>query len=83
MPAPITRSVSPFWFDQGGTLITGTDAITGNWSGITALTDCQFTAATTANLAGNWAGVQIKAGTTVHGRFTSIQLASGTAVAYR
>jgi len=84
MPSPIVRHDAPWRFDVGGTLITGTDTKAGSFRGLAALTDCTFAAGTVStNISGTWTGLQVAAGTTIHGGFTAIQLSTGSAVAYR
>lgn len=84
MPSPIVRHDSPWRFDVGGALITGTDTVSGAFRGIAALTDCTLDAGTVStNISGTFTGLQVKAGTTIHGTFTAVQLSTGSAVAYR
>ena len=72
-------------FDLGGDVITGTGTHTGHWRALQALgTGATLDTGTAAtDLGGTVAGVTIPAGTTVHGRFTAVQLSSGAAVAYQ
>ena len=72
-------------FDLGGDLITGTGTHTGHWRALQALgTGATLDTGTAAtDLGGTLAGVAIPAGTTVHARFTAVQLSSGAAVAYQ
>ena len=76
---------TPSWrFDDGGTVITGTDLTSGRWRGLQALTTCNLDAGTVSpDLNGTLTGLQIPAGTTVHAVFTAVKLTSGTAIAYR
>jgi hypothetical protein len=83
MPAP-TRHDPPWRFDNGGSIITGTDTVTGIYKGLQALTTCTLDSGTVASdLTGTLTGLTIPAGATVWASFTSIQLSAGTAVAYR
>ena len=86
-------------FDLGGDLITGTGTHTGHWRALQALgTGATLDTGTALLHEGSWwkaicavatdlggtvAGVAIPAGTTVHARFTAVQLSSGAAVAYQ
>lgn len=71
---------------SGGQVITGTGAVTGDFASIDVMTDAKF-----HTLTGNLTGAAntteasaplIKAGTTIDGRFSALQLHSGTIVAY-
>jgi hypothetical protein len=68
-------------FDLGGDVITGTGTHTGHWRALQALgTGATLDTGTAAtDLGGTVAGVAIPAGTTVHARFTAVQLSSGAA----
>lgn len=71
---------------SGGQVITGTSAVSGDFVSIDVMTDSKF-----HTLTGNLTGAAntteasaplIKAGTTLDGRFSALQLHSGTIVAY-
>ena len=67
---------------DGGFLISDTEAHVGEWSRIQALSAAVVTLG-----APGWTGaaptsIPIPAGVTIGGRFTSIQAASGTVIAY-
>ena len=81
----VTPASSPWRFDLGGDVITGTATHAGRWRGVQALgTGATFAAGTAAaDLTGSLTGVTIPAGATLQGRFTAIQLSSGVAVAYQ
>lgn len=84
MGAPRTPAQPDWRFDVGGTVITGTATVTGAWRAVQTLTDCTFAAGTAvSDLVGGLSGVQASAGCLIHGRFTAVQLSSGSAVAYR
>ena len=81
----VTPGASPWRFDLGGDLITGTGTHTGHWRALQALgTGATLDTGTTAtDLGGAVAGVTIPAGTIVHGRFTAVQLSAGSCLAYQ
>ena len=79
---------SPISYDLqgqgGGIVIADSGTYTGNFRWIQFLTDSEITAIASSNIS-NFAGlnsVVIPAGVGIGGRFTSIQLTSGTAIAY-
>jgi len=70
-------------FDAGGQLITDTAVHTGRWRKLVALADVVLASGTVADdISGSFSGAQLKATAELIGTFTSIQLTSGTAVAY-
>ena len=70
-------------FEIGGDLITDSNIANGHWHKLVALTDCVLAAGTVAqDLNGTITGLQLKAGVELIATFTTIQLTSGTAVAY-
>jgi hypothetical protein len=81
----VSPAASEWRFDRGGDVITGTSTVTGRWRGLQALgTGCTLAAGTAAaDLTGTLTGVVIPAGAVLHGRFGSVQLSSGAAVAYQ
>lgn len=66
----------------GHDVFADTAAHNGKWGSFTALTDSVITATAAANST-SLAGRTVPAGTTIFGHFTSIQLASGSIVAYK
>jgi len=65
---------------NGGTVYSDTSSHTGNWFRVTALADATFT-----SLTGNVTGLSstvLKAGHSLHGTFTALELASGAVVVY-
>jgi len=67
----------------GGLYITGTGANAGDWNCIQAITACTFTVLVSPNIAGpSLNTITLAAGTTLHGRFSAITLATGSVVAY-
>jgi len=66
----------------GGIVIADTEVHTGDWGILHALTAVVFTAVTSSTLSGSLAGVTLYGGDTIFGRFSSIQLTSGTLIAY-
>jgi hypothetical protein len=70
-------------FEAGGDLITDTAVHTGRWRKLVALADVVLDSGTVADdISGSFSGAQLKATAELIGTFTSIQLTSGTAVAY-
>jgi hypothetical protein len=70
---------------DGGTIISGTDATTGNFGAIQIITDTELSAITLpqyVNTAG-LVGVTLAAGTVIYGTCTSVTLVSGVAVAHK
>jgi len=69
---------------KGGVLFTSTTARNGNFYAIQILTATVFnTSGTVGNLTGDaLTGVSFPAGTVIYGGWTSIQLVSGSAIAY-
>lgn len=70
-------------FDRGGTAISDTAVRTGPFRALLALSACVLDTGTAADDTTGLAGLTVPAGATVQARFTSVQLTSGTAVAYR
>lgn len=80
---------SPISYDlqgQGGGLYIDetTGAIDGNWRWIQVITDAVFNDITSSNIAdlSNISGVTVPAGIGIGGRFSSINLAGGSVIAY-
>lgn len=77
----------------GANWIDDTGAYTGDWCVITALTNTVFASPTRAtsffinggaqNVAANLAGKSLAQGLSLFGRFSNIQLTSGSVIAYR
>ena len=75
---------------MGADYITNTNTHTGRWSVIQVIADATFNAVVqdsiflnSAPTPYNFAGVVLTAGTVIYGNFTSIDLTSGTIIAYR
>lgn len=80
---------------HGGTYINNTTSNSGNWGVIYCITDCTFTTLTSAvdnNSAALLApgtgstaisNIALTAGMALYGHFTTIQLATGSVVAYK
>lgn len=70
----------------GGLYITDTDAHTGDWACIKAITAVTFSVLTSAGTGAitgpNLNTITLAAGDTLHGRFQGITLASGKVIAY-
>jgi hypothetical protein len=81
----VTPASSAWRFDLGADVITGTGTHTGHWRALQALgTGATLdTGTAAADLGGTVAGVAIPAGTTVHARFTAVQLSAGSCLAYQ
>jgi hypothetical protein len=80
---------SPISYDlqgQGGGLYIdeATGQIDGNWRWIQVITDAVFNDITSSNIddLSNISGVTVPAGIGIGGRFSSINLASGSVIAY-
>jgi hypothetical protein len=80
---------SPISYDlqgQGGGLYIDetTGQIDGNWRWIQVITDAVFNDITSSNISdfSNISGVTVPAGIGIGGRFSSINLASGSVIAY-
>jgi hypothetical protein len=65
---------------NGGQVISDTSSTTGTWFRIDALADTVFTTLT-GNVS-NIGSTTLKAGQSLHGSFTVIELSSGAVVAY-
>lgn len=69
----------------GGVVIFDTNTYTGNFRWIQVITDCEFdtnTISSNINQMTGIVGLAVPAGIGIGGKFTSIQLASGTVIAY-
>jgi hypothetical protein len=85
LTAKLVRNAAAAAGQYGVQLVATTDEATGPFGAITALTDIVFTSVTAETsfpLSGSFAGVTVKAGASIFGRFASFKLASGTAVGY-
>lgn len=70
-------------FEAGGDLIADTAVHAGRWRKLVALSDVVLDSSTVSeDISGSFVGVQLKATAELIGTFSSIQLTSGTAVAY-
>ena len=68
----------------GGIVIADSGTYTGNFRWIQVIADCEIGAIVSSNISNavGLAGLAIPAGVGIGGRFTSIQLTSGAAIAY-
>ena len=80
----IHHAHDPQWrHDRGGDVITDTAIHSGRWAALQSL-GCTLDAGTAAaDITGALSGLVVPAGTTLDGRFTSVQLSAGAAVLYR
>ena len=81
----ITELLESYMGNKGSTEITGTGAVTGNFTAIHIIADAVVAAQTDASGTTNadlTAYTVIKQGTTLYGRWTSITLTSGEAIGY-
>ena len=71
-------------YEIGGTIVGPSTTATGRWRKLVALSDCTLAAGTVAeDLDGTLDGLQLKATVELVATFTSIQLTTGNAVAYK
>ena len=79
---------SPISYDLqgqgGGQVISDASTYTGNFRWIQFLTDSEINGIASSNISNavGFAGALVPAGVGIGGRFTSIQLATGVAIAY-
>jgi len=68
----------------GGIVISDTNAVTGNFRWIQGITDFEIADIASSNISNSVeiTGLTIPAGVGIGGRFTSIQLNTGTVIAY-
>lgn len=69
--------------DDGLEVISDTNAHTGNFFALQALTDLVISAITASNVEGTITGITIPKGVIVYMKFTSITFTSGTGLAYK
>jgi hypothetical protein len=68
----------------GGIVIADSGTYNGNFRWIQVIADCEIQAIVSSNISNvaGFAGLAVPAGVGIGGRFTSIQLNSGAAIAY-
>ena len=72
------------WLGQNGsTVFDDTTSRDGKWFAIQIVEEAQFTTLSDASMTGDATGMVFAAGILIFGSFTTIRLASGSAIAYK
>ena len=82
-PLTLANTSNQVDFATGAVFISDTATHSGSFRALYFKEETVITAANASNWTGSLAGETFAANTTIHGRFTSIQLTSGSVIAYR
>lgn len=80
--SPLTKALMVLSPGQSGDFISDTAVHTGEWAKIQAITAAVIATVTSDTIKGTLTTITLPAGGVLFGHFTSIQLTSGTVMAY-